>query len=98
MNKEKINIITLCSFGVGTSLILKINIESILNELNKNFEVSTSDILTVTSLNPDFIVTSNYLLKDMKDKVSVPIIGVENFINKKDLKNSLVTILKVLNL
>ena len=98
MNKEKINIITLCSFGVGTSLILKINIESILNELNKNFEVSTSDILTVTSLNPDFIVTSNYLLKDMKDKVSVPIIGVENFINKKDFKNSLVTILKVLNL
>ena len=87
--KKNINILAVCSFGIGTSLLLKMDIEKILEEVGVEGNVENCDVATMGGYQPDLVVTSEYLVDDVRNVLSCEIISVESFTDKVALKNKL---------
>lgn len=93
--EKRYKILAVCGMGVGTSMILKMQIQKALNELNINADIDIADISTARGLamSADLIVTSKDLAERMGD-VKPPILIVSNFM---DLKSMIDGIDKILN-
>ncbi len=64
-------IIAVCGFGVGSSVIAKMNIESILDEENKSSDatVETVDLGSVSGTDGDLYVTTNELFDQIPEDI-----------------------------
>ncbi|HBF39462.1 MAG TPA: PTS ascorbate transporter subunit IIB [Firmicutes bacterium] len=82
----KVKILTVCGFGVGSSMVLKMKIDEILKQYNLAAEVITADIGTATSTPCDLIFTSKELENNIRSKVKVPVVTIVNFINRKEIE------------
>lgn len=84
-------IMAVCGSGLGSSLMLEMNIKKILKELGLEAEVGHIDLASVTSEDADIFVMS----KSLVEKVSVPCkIALSNIISKDEIKEKLVDMLK----
>lgn len=83
---RKIKIMAVCGFGVGSSLLLKMKIDDVLKKNGIKAEVFTSDVATATSTNCDIIFTSKEMYSQINGKVNVPIIKIDNFMNKAEIE------------
>lgn len=79
---KRYKILAVCGMGVGTSMILKLQIQKALNELNIEADIDIADISTARGLamSADLIVTSNELAERLGD-VKPPILIVSNFMD-----------------
>lgn len=93
---KKIKILAVCGFGVGSSMILKMKVEEVLKENQIEAEVFTTDVGSATSTPADIIFTSQELEKGIKDKVEIPVIGIKNFVNKKEIEEKGLEVVKSL--
>lgn len=93
---KKIKVLAVCGFGVGTSLILKMNIDEILKKNNVDAEVVNTDITSAASYPADIIFTSNELYNQLADKVSVPLVKIDNFMNKDEIEEKGIAAIKEL--
>lgn len=77
-------IATVCGLGMGTSLVLKMTIESVLQKYGMKAEIEHFDVSTANQVNVDYIITSN----ELKELISNPakIICVKNFFNKDEIE------------
>lgn len=82
-------IITVCGLGVGTSLMLKMTVESALSQLEKVGEVEHWDMGTVKGKDRDFIVTSEEFRSNFSDDSNV--IFVNNIMDVNEVKEKLTT-------
>ena len=82
--------------GVGTSMLLKLQIDKVLKTLDISADVDLADISTARGLavNADLIVTSNELVDRIGD-VKAPIIAVTNFMDLNALTEGIRTALKL---
>lgn len=83
---RKIQILTVCGFGIGTSLILKMNVESVLKKNGINADIENVDITTAASMPADIIFTSDELYTQLQNKVKVPLIKITNFMSKTEIE------------
>ncbi len=83
---KNLNIITVCGFGVGSSMVLKMKVDEILKEEGISAKVSTSDVGSAASTPCDVIFTSNELGEKLSQTASVPVVMVKNFIDKNEIK------------
>lgn len=83
---RKFKILAVCGFGVGTSLILKMNIEKAMGQLGIEAEVENIDITTASGAQADFILTSNELAPLLQDKFEIPVAVVTNFMSIPEIK------------
>lgn len=83
---KRLNVLAVCGFGVGTSLFLRMNIEEVLNKNGIDAEVTNADIATAASVPADIIFTSEELKSQIESKVKVPIIIINNFMNKSEIE------------
>ncbi|SKC84281.1 PTS sugar transporter subunit IIB [Maledivibacter halophilus] len=90
----KAKVLVVCGFGVGSSMILKMKIDEILKSNGLIADVFTTDVGSAASTKCDIIFTSKELEKSIKDKVNVPVIAIKNFINKKEIEEKGLEILK----
>ena len=60
-----IKILTVCGLGQGTSLILRMNVEQVLGERNIQADVEHTDVSAASSMQADFIITSNELAESL---------------------------------
>ncbi len=58
-------ILTVCGLGQGTSLILKMNVEQVLGERGIQADVEHTDVSAASSMQADYIVTSNELSESL---------------------------------
>lgn len=79
---------TVCGNGLGSSLILKINVDKILKEIGEKAEVEASDVGSAGSSGADLIVTTTQFESNLKT-VDKKIIYVNNVMDKKELKEQL---------
>lgn len=79
---------TVCGNGLGSSLILKINVDKILKELGEKADVEATDVGSVGSSGADLIVTTTQFESNLKN-VDKKIIYVNNVMDKKELKEQL---------
>jgi PTS system ascorbate-specific IIB component len=85
-------ILSVCGLGQGTSLILRMNLETVLREMGINADVEHTDVSSASSMPADYIVTSNELAESLQG-TSAKIIIVNNYFDLKEIKEKLQTAL-----
>ncbi|SDG44834.1 PTS system, ascorbate-specific IIB component [Facklamia miroungae] len=80
---------TVCGNGLGSSLILKINVDKILKEIGKTAEVEATDVGSAGSSGADLIVTTSQFKNNLQS-INKEVIYVNNVMDKEDLKAQLV--------
>jgi len=82
---KRLKIQTVCGFGVGTSMFLKMKIDEVIKEHHLDVEVFCGDVTTCTSSVCDAIFTSTELAETIGNKAKVPVIVIVSFINGKEI-------------
>ena len=81
-------ILCVCGLGQGTSLILKMNVETVLSQLGIDADVENTDVSSASSESPDYIMTSNELAQSLENHPS-KIIIVNNYFDMNEIKEAL---------
>jgi ascorbate PTS system EIIB component len=81
-------ILCVCGLGQGTSLILRMNVETVLRDLGVSADVENTDVSTASSMSPDFIITSNELAETLAGS-SAKVIIVNNYFDLNEIKSAL---------
>lgn len=93
---KKIKVLAVCGFGVGTSLLLKMNIDDVFKKNGIDADVTNADITTAASCPADIIFTSNELYNQLEGKVEIPLIKIDNFMNLDEIEEKGVPAIKKL--
>lgn len=88
-----IKIQTVCGFGIGSSMMLKITLDAIIKENNLDVEVVCGDISSCISVDCDYIFISSSLADTIENRTSVPLVLIDNFVDKEYLLEKLKSIL-----
>lgn len=93
---KRLKILAVCGMGIGTSMLLKMQIDKVIKTLDIVADVDLADISTARGLavNADLIVTSNELVDNIGD-VSAPIVAVANFMDLNALTEGIRSALKL---
>lgn len=81
-------VLAVCGMGLGSSLILRINVAAALEQLGIQAEVEVSDVTSAKSLAADLIVTSGHLV-DALGRNDVPVITVQNYLDRREIMEKL---------
>ncbi|MHA1505602.1 MAG: PTS sugar transporter subunit IIB [Candidatus Asgardarchaeia archaeon] len=95
---DRLKIVTICGCGVGSSIMLKINIEEILNRYNIKADIVAADVTTAYAEAADIIVTQPTFSHALKSATYKEVVFLNNFASKKELEEKLVPVLKKLGL
>ncbi|GGF00534.1 PTS sugar transporter subunit IIB [Mycetocola zhadangensis] len=83
-------IVAICGAGVGTSGILKVNAERVLNRLGIDAEVTASDIASIaTSAAQAQVILTSPELVDKIGKTFADIVVIENYFDLEELERKL---------
>jgi len=81
-------IVVVCGAGVGSSMVLKINVEKALRQLNIEATVEQSDITVAGSMNADLFVTSETFARLLDEKYgqsdASKVIVIKNYIDQEE--------------
>ena len=89
-----IKIQTVCGFGCGSSLFLRMKIESILKANGSDATVFCGDVETCLSSECDAIFISEELSDRIKDRAKVPVYAVKNFMDTNEVTEKVLEFLK----
>ncbi|WHY77352.1 PTS sugar transporter subunit IIB [Neobacillus sp. WH10] len=81
-------ILCVCGLGQGTSLILRMNVETVLRELRISADVENTDVSSASGMSPDYIITSNELAQTLAG-TSAKVIIVNNYFDLTEIKAAL---------
>ena len=83
-------IVAVCGMGIGTSVLLKMNIEKVLTQLGVSATVEAVDITTARAagFDADIVMTTPDLLP-LLDGLSAKIIEIEHFFDLEELQTKL---------
>lgn len=79
-----IKILTVCGLGQGTSLILRMNVEQVLGDKGVHADVEHTDVSAASSMEADFIVTSNELAESLQGHRAKVLI-VNNYFDMEEI-------------
>ena len=83
-------ILTVCGLGMGTSLILKMNVENILRKRGLTASVEHMDVSSAASTPADLIITNAELVGNLSH-LSCPIAIVNNYIDNNEIEQALLS-------
>jgi len=87
VRKRRIKIQVVCGVGMGSSLMAKMTIDSIAEEMGIPI---SSDCATPMSTSPcDIIVTTPFLVQSLGDVGDAVVVVLTNFINKDHIKEKI---------
>ncbi|WP_026906889.1 PTS sugar transporter subunit IIB [Paucisalibacillus globulus] len=81
-------VLTVCGLGQGTSLILKMNVEQALNEKGIQADVEHTDVSTASSMQADYIITSNELSEGLVGH-SAKVFIVNNYFDMDEINQAI---------
>ena len=83
-------IVAICGCGMGSSVMLKINVQKVLADLGVEATVENSDLATgkAAAADADLILIGRELI-DAIDLTGYNVIVLDNFINKNEIKEKL---------
>ncbi len=83
-----LRIATVCGVGMGTSLLLKMNVQDVCRQLGIEAEVEHMDVTQAKGARVDVIIASTSLAADLGD-LGKPVLSVRNFMNKEEIRERL---------
>lgn len=78
-------ILAVCSFGVGSSMVLKMTIEKALKELGVNAEAENTDLVSASAMSVDYIFTSPEFADEVKERVDCPVVAIKKFMDYQEV-------------
>lgn len=93
---DRIKIQTVCGFGCGSSLMLRMKIESILKKHNLEADVFCGDVGTCCSNPCNVIFISKDLSERIIDRAKVPVISIDNFMNNAEVEEKTLAYFKTI--
>lgn len=82
-------ILAVCGMGLGSSLLLKMQVEAALKELNRPAtSVEVVDISSAKGMPADLIVTSAQFAEMLRGG-SVPVVSITNYVDKQEMRQKL---------
>lgn len=81
---KKLKIMTVCGFGLGSSMILKITLDGVLKENYIPAETFCADATTAIGESFDIVFTSKEMSHLFKN-VTKPVVVIENFLSKNEI-------------
>jgi len=93
-------IVTLCGCGMGSSLMLRINVENLLKAKGIKCKVTVADMLGIKALSGNILITSPDILKAVGDLTGKfeRIVLLRNSVSKQELEDRLLPIVAELSL
>ncbi|MRH43712.1 PTS ascorbate transporter subunit IIB [Aquibacillus halophilus] len=85
-------IITVCGMGLGTSLMLKMTVERVLQAKGIKGEVEAIDIGSAASANADLIVTNHEFVKELQG-TKAKVVAIKNIASEKEVAEALAEVL-----
>lgn len=82
-------IVVACNSGLGTSLMIRLNIEAIVAELRVNVSVVHTDLSSLMTYRPQLIVCSSFIMDSIEDTGDIEIIGLDDIMNRQYVKQEL---------
>lgn len=82
-----LKVITVCGLGVGSSLIMKMTVESALKNLNIDAEVEHWDMGTVRGKERDFIVTTSEFEDNFREDKNI--VYINNIIDVNETQEKI---------
>lgn len=89
----RLKVLAVCGMGFGSSMILKMTMESVLKELGIKADIVIADIGTAKSECADLIVTSHEFGNLLRDR-GIPIVEMKNYVDRNEMRTKLEPILK----
>lgn len=84
-----IKIFTVCPQGLGSSMIAKIHVRSILDKMGVDNQIETAGVASIVGESYDFIVTVEELKDSFVNVDPSKLIFIKNFFNKDDIEKKL---------
>ncbi len=92
---KKLKIMTVCGFGLGSSLVLRMTVDEVLQKHHIKAETFCSDADTAVGQNYDLVITSGEMERLFKD-VDVPVIVIDNFLSPDEVEEKALSIIQKL--
>lgn len=86
-------VLAVCGFGVGTSMVLKMNIQDVLEENDIKAKVETADSNTATSKKADIILTSKEV-GEVLGETEAPKIIISDFMDIEEIEDKLISFIE----
>jgi PTS system ascorbate-specific IIB component len=81
---------TVCGAGVGSSLMIKINVDELLQKLKIKGRVINSDIASAKTNTVDIVITSEDIYALIKSMDVKEVVILQNIVSMKELEEKLV--------
>lgn len=82
----KVKVLTVCGFGIGSSLILKMTLDSVLEKAGiRDVDGEPHDVTSCVGTNADLILVSKELEPQINGKVNCPLIVISNFLSEQEV-------------
>ncbi|OAB41471.1 PTS sugar transporter subunit IIB [Paenibacillus glacialis] len=82
-------IIVVCNSGLGTSIMIRMNVEALLKEFGLKAWVEHTDVTSMEAHDADLIIGSSYILDSLDSISGIEMIGLEDLIDRQYLKKML---------
>jgi len=87
-------ILTVCGVGQGTSLILKMTVEDVLQKMGVQADVENTDVSSARSMNSDIVVLSQDLANTLGTDVDADVVVVNNYFDEEEVEDALRSVIK----
>ncbi len=90
---KKLRIMTVCGFGLGTSLILRMTVDEVLSNHQIKAETFCVDADTAVGQNFDIVITSQDMERLFKDS-SKPVVVIDNFLSTDEVEEKALPVIQ----
>lgn len=85
---QPLTVLCVCGLGMGTSLILRMTVETALNRMGVDAEIEHTDLSSARSMSPDVVVGQG-MHTDELDGLAPVIISVDDFLDDAAVEDRL---------
>jgi ascorbate PTS system EIIB component len=89
---KELRIMTVCGFGLGTSLVLKMTVDDVLQKNNIRANTFCSDADTAVGQRYDLVITSREMEK-LFTNVPQPVVVVDNFLSAEEIQEKAIPVI-----
>ncbi len=92
---KHLRIMTVCGFGLGTSLVLRMTLDDVLDHHGLQAETFCADADTASSQHFDLVVTSKEMSGRFED-IGVPVIVIDDFMSAGEVSEKVIPVIREL--
>lgn len=85
---EPLEVLTVCGVGMGTSLILRMQVEQVLRDLGVEARVQAMDVSSARSMHPDVLLGQGMHTEEFAGSAPI-VLTVSNFMDTDGLRGQL---------